>query len=579
MAEYTIRGKNKKVRFSDDQVAHTGGEGRVFIRDDIVYKICHPGHMIPEGKFQELSKLTHPKIVQPQDILLDKSATPCGYTMKKVPGNAMPLARILTKAYRTREKVEHIAIQELVKQIADGIRYIHQFDGYLQVDGNELNYMVTEDYKDIYFIDVNSFQTPSFPATAIMPSIRDYQCRLSANNVYLWDHNTDWFSFAIVSFNLFTAIHPFKGINPRFTDPKTRFLDHMKASVSVLDPETEYQKNAAFTPFEDFIPGGKSGAYMQWYKALFVDKKRMPPPKDFQSMMTVVTVKRVVGSNKFDITELEAFDHRITSYLYVNGLTIIATDHDLICQQYKTARPSGKVRLAVTPLLNIPVAVALKDQKITVTNIMNGKQYPVDFNARDIMMYDGRVYLLAEDRVSQLEFIETNDISFVGQKLVANVLPSAVFHNGCAFQDMMGIPMISIFPQSQQHISIPVKELKGRRLIDAKYERNVLMLSVLDQKTGDYSRLILRFDKSMQQYDIREITGVTPVINFTVLDNGICASMTENMEIELFSSSKDAAGVKVIADPTLPADMHLCRKHNTAQFVNGNKLYSISVKK
>ncbi|MGK3946565.1 hypothetical protein ABK046_50430, partial [Streptomyces caeruleatus] len=81
--------------------------------------------------------------------------------------------------------------------------------------------------------------------------------------------------------------------------------DQMLACKSVLDPATQYPLGAVYHPFEDVIPGGKDGAFMQWYRAVFIDNKRMPAPKDFQATLAFIAkVREIVGSDNFNIREL-----------------------------------------------------------------------------------------------------------------------------------------------------------------------------------------------------------------------------------------------------------------------------------
>ena len=100
MPSYKIRGTGKTVTLTQNHFCAKGGEGTIYIDGGTVYKICDPGKMIPEEKFKELSILSHPRIIRPTDVILDNRGDSCGYTMTKVPGNAMPLASIFAKAYR-----------------------------------------------------------------------------------------------------------------------------------------------------------------------------------------------------------------------------------------------------------------------------------------------------------------------------------------------------------------------------------------------------------------------------------------------------------------------------------------------
>ena len=157
MSKVTVRGTGQIVSLTKGNFVAKGGEGSIHIIGDTVYKDSGIKSMIPDGKFTELAVLDHPAIIVPEDVLLNKNNKPCGYTMRAVPNKPIPLAQILTKGYRQREGVTPDHMMELVTQMMSGLSYIHSKKGYFQVDGNELNYMVTGDYKEVYFIDTNSY--------------------------------------------------------------------------------------------------------------------------------------------------------------------------------------------------------------------------------------------------------------------------------------------------------------------------------------------------------------------------------------------------------------------------------------
>jgi hypothetical protein len=75
------------------------------------------------------------------------------------------------------------------------------------------------------------------------------------------------------------------------------------------------------------------------------------------------------------------------------------------------------------------------------------------------------------------------------------------------------------------------------------------------------------------------IEGVPLVgINFTVLETGVCVSITEEDKVEIFSAKTGATSIKSISDDSIRSDMHLCRAGGI-QFAQGSKLFSFSMKK
>lgn len=588
MARFKVRNTGATVDLNKDNFKAKGGEGSIHIIGDTVYKVCEPGKMIDIRKLVELHALDHPRIVRPEDILEDSKKNVVGYTMRLVPGNAVPLAQILTKTYRDREGVGPDKMTELVRQLADGLRFIHRKPGYLQVDGNEFNYMVTDDYRDLYFIDVNSFETPSFPADAIMPSIRDWLCpKDSGTGRYKWSHLTDWYSFAIISWYMFTGIHPFKGRHPRFPDLKTAMVEQMRAGVSVLDPESRFPQAAVYFPFDTVIPGGASGAYMQWYKAVLAEGKRLPAPLDFQAVVAIAAkVKEIVGSNKFDIHELRDYVSQIVGFYEKGGREVVVTTDGLFVNNQPYPKLNGKFRVGFTTTTQTPVAMILEGDTARVfaletqTPLPNSTS-PVEFRSDNIMSYDGRLYSHYGPNIYEITFLEQSGGAIIPlQKPVATVLPQATqMFQGVAFQDMFGTRIASVFPETGHHQQFRIDELVGLQITEAKFERGVLMVLTAD-KEGQATRFIFRLAKDFQSYDMRKVENITPIgLNFTVLPNGVAICITEEEKVEIFSSRKDAPDLKSIADPAIKGNMRLCHAGSQVRVAHGDKLYSIAVKK
>ncbi len=251
--------KGQKVRLTPSEFKAQGGEGAVYVKGQTAYKVyADPAKMIPSAKIGELSALTLPDIIRPQDVLLDNRRAPVGYTMRSVP-DAVVLCQTFPRAFRERMGVTPDAMLHLVRALQEGVAHVHA-QGILIVDLNEMNFLIDPQFRHVFFIDVDSYQTPHFPATALMESVRD-------RHATAWNAGTDWFSFAVVSFQMFVGIHPYKGKHPALKTLEER----MQANVSALHPAVSIP--AACLPF-DVIPR----VYRDWYRAVLDQGQRLPPP-------------------------------------------------------------------------------------------------------------------------------------------------------------------------------------------------------------------------------------------------------------------------------------------------------------
>jgi hypothetical protein len=321
---------------------------------------------------------------------------------------------------------------------------------------------------------------------------------------------------------------------------------------------------------------------MRWYKLLFCDNKRAPAPTDFQAAIKfVMQIKEIIGSNNFEIKEITKFLDSILGFYTKGGKEVVVTNDQIYVAGQPNQKPAAKFRIGFTPVMNVPIAVWLENEHVKVLNLESKKPVNCDIQGQHLMAYDGRIYIQGKDDIFELTFIENGTTIIVSVTSVAHIMPNATeMFQGVAFQDMFGAKQVSIFPESGHHRMFKINELSKAKIIDAKFEKNVLMVIGHDQEFGQYNRHIFRFSKNWDGYDVRSIDNISPNgLNFTVLDTGVCICLTEEEKIEIFSGQKDSANVKSITDPAIKADMHLCHSGPQVRFAYGNKLYSFSVKK
>lgn len=562
------KSNGKEVNFDKRHFLAKGGEGEIYAKGGVVYKVCEPGKMIPSGKFNELAVLTDIHIIKPEDTIIDNNGVEVGYTMKHV-DDTYTLCQLFTKAFRLRNNVGPDTMLKLIRQMQETIHFVHN-KKILLVDLNELNFLVGHDFKDVWFIDVNSYQTPSYKATAIMDSIRDRHCHNNAFN-----EGTDWFSFAIVSFQMFMGIHPYKGKHHKYTDPKSALDERMKNNISILNPEVTYPQAACQQI--GVIPD----VYLEWYKAVLEKGMRIAPPFDLVAgIRLVAAIKQVTGSNVFDMKRMYEFINDITRHYYQAGKEVVVTKDQVFYERHGYQLPSPDVKnIVFTSKQSRPIAAWLNKDQVKLYDLMDKKDIPFICNGTHITDYAGRLYVQNGMNIIEVVFTEMGSNILASPHIVGTCMEkNAVFYDGVVIQDMFGTFFVSMFPESKQCRQFAMKELHGYRLVDAKYDNRVLMVVGVNKK-GEYDRFVFRFAKDWSGYDLRVVTNVSySGLNFTVLDKGVCICMTEEEKIEIFMAEKDAQGLKQFADPAIKSDMQLSHQGNQTIFTRGKELFSITVR-
>lgn len=552
-----IKGKGPVDLTQKDYVA-TGGEGSIYARSQTAYKVyLDPKKMISTGKIQELAAITHPNIIKPEDVLLDTKNHPVGYTMRFVQ-DTYALCQLFTKAFRTRNNVSPDMILALVRKLQEIVQHVHS-KNILIVDLNELNFLASHDFKDIFAIDVDSWQTPSFPATAIMESIRDRHSKT-------FSQGTDWFSFAITAFQMMIGINPYKGKHSSIKSIEERMIKNISALNSAVSLP------GACYPFS-VIPD----AYRQWFKAVLDDGKRLPPPTDLNAVIAMVqTINRIVGSDNFEIEELESFQSNLIDALYHGAWKVFLTSDGLHINRSVIPNIPTTAKIVFSPKNNTVISASIERGMVKLLDANKQKEIPCTIAATDIMKYNDNLYLKSGGNVIEVSFHELPTSIIPTTKVVAQCMEKATkFFDGVVIQNLLGSYYVSLFPIAHTHLQFEVKELQGYTIVDAKYQNNLLM--VVGNKNGKYDKFIMRIVDCA--YDIRIVKDISILhCNFVVLDNGICVHLTDDEEIEVFSNKKDSASMKVISDQNITGDVKLMKQGIKLMFSKNNKLYSIKMK-
>jgi len=548
-----------RITLTDKNYVAAGGEASVYVKDRTAFKIYHSqSKMIPLPKIQELGKLTSKNVLKPKSVIRNKNNKPIGYTMRYIK-RSHPLCKLFTKGFKRKNKLGNTDIVQLVKEIHSTISQIHS-NGCLIVDLNELNLLVSSKFDIPYFIDVDSYQTPSYKATAIMESVRD---RLVKNNQFT--ELSDWFSFAILAFQLYIGIHPYRGRHPDYK--AADWGKRMDDGVSVFDSDTTLPRVC-----NDFsvIPVKQR----EWFEALFVRNERsIPPFVDVVAPVIAVPATYLGGTADFEIEEIWKMEQKVLSVFNFMGVDYMVGEENVFKE--KAVLPSC-IKDYQTELCEssdmTPIVCKLKDDLLTFETI--GRTEVGKINATKMMYKDGAIYSTWDCYLTENTFDRIGQKVFHKTRVAANIsdLSTKVF-DGVVFQDLLGKCYVTLPYEKGKCLTVPVKELDGYRILEARSESNIC--GVMAERKGVYYRFVLVFNDNFSSYTVTRADNVTyGPINFTVLPNGVCIMVVDS-DVQVFKGDH----LRVINDPPFDASTRLSNSSGKVYFVDNNKVYSVKMKK
>jgi hypothetical protein len=556
----TVQGQGEVTLGQNDFVG-AGGEGQIFVKGATAYKVYFdPGRMLPLGKLAELAVIQHPNVVKPQVVLLDaRGRQPVGYTMRFV-ADTLPLCQIFTRAFREREGLDHPKMLGLVLKFRELVDHVHA-TGILIVDLNEMNFLVDRGFAEVFAIDVDSYQTRSYPATALMPSVRDWSVQGD-----VFTQGSDWFSFACVAYQMFTGIHPYKGKHPTVTG-----LDHrMQQGISVFDPEVSVPK--VVYPV-DVIPP----AWRAWFKAVLQEGQRLPPPADILGAVVIAPARLVVSGDTLDITELGDFGSDLLGYVESADVTVAWTAAGVWLNRRAVHGPLNIRAVGFSPKLNRAVAAWEEGGELRLRDLAAGTDLPLPLRVDGIMGHEGRIYAKSGERIVEVDLTDMGGAVVASPRVAANILPHATrLFDGCALQNLLGSVFLSVFPREGASYQLRLPELDAYRLVDARHDRRVLM--AMGTQGDRYDRLVFELAEDYSGYVLRAVVkDVEPAgLNFLVLDSGVCVHLTEEEKLEL--TAIGSAKSKTVDSPALGNDLRLVRHAGRVGFIRGSKVYAMKMK-
>lgn len=538
-----------------------GGEGAVYVRGDVAYKLYDDlDRVIPADKLRELAAIGAPNVVRPEQLLVDRRGTPLGYTMRYVP-DAVALCRLFPRTYRDRHGLTHADVLELVRRLQELVQATHDA-GVLVVDLNELNYLVSTAHDAVYAIDVDSYQTAHYPATALMQSVRDPTVRDDA-----WSVLSDWFSFAVLAFSLFVGIHPYKGRHPTLKG----FPARMAAHASVFDPAVAVPK-AAYSL--DVIPP----AWRGWLRAVLQEGARTPPPTGPVAAVTLVQVPRSLGGTRLRIREILTLDADIRGFVAHRGREVAWTDRGVWVDGRRAGDAlSGVLAVGFTPTRAQPVLARRVDGRLVLYDVARRAAIPVDLRADEVMGADGTVYVRSCGRILRVVLSDVGPRVLATTTLAATCAEHATqLFPGVAVQRLFDSTWVTLLPEPGRSHPVQLPELDGAVVVDARLDGGVLM--VIAAVEGRYDRLVVRFSDRYDAHDVRRIRDVSPTgLSFTTLPTGVCVAVDEEERLELFSQRVGAAAIRRVEDPAVGADLRLLRWGGTVVFPRGAVLCSMEM--
>jgi hypothetical protein len=488
--------------------------------------------VIDQTKFDELKVMSsHPRIVAPANYVKYRNSR-VGYAMKWAKGT-IPLASAISNGFWADNNIDIALANKVVASIFDLTRTILDFETIKCIgDPNEFNWLLDKNSLEVvYAIDCDAYGTKSYPIpSAVSPTVRDF-------TTSEFNHLTDWYGIAVITFMWYTGINPYMGRHPDYT--KDQFKERVLAGAAVIDGKCRINPNIRHW---NKIPTG----LFSWYEAVFLNGERCEPPKAFGTIGAgKVTVK--VMSKKLTVTDVAQYTSNIRYHRFNKGKRRII----LVKENDSLMTADGK-----------EVEIKKSETELTISNLV--------IDASDgYTIVDGELFIFQYDRLIKIDLqtFSANVVASIGKTW--DVVPnSSTLYDGVIISDIIGNQYL-IVPSTNDVKNIKVPELAKHKITNARRQGNVVIVIAYDYASNKYNRFIFVIkDETYQCITTKDISDTD--INFTLLSNGVLIILNEDiLEVR---NIRDVNRVLEVKDTGLPLGVRLTSEGEHAMLIDGNVL-------
>jgi hypothetical protein len=541
----TLAGRGHLTLRDSDYVA-AGGEGTIYRANDTIIKIySDPQKMLRDGMTDKVrllaDSLKHPNIVAPQGVVTDGSA-PIGFYMPFVDGE--PMSRVFTSDFRTRTGFDNSDAIDVTYEMRDIVRDAHASQC-VMVDANELNWLVKLGSKGHApkVIDVDSWAIGRWPATVVMPSIRDW-------NAKSFDANSDWFGWGILAFQIFTGIHPYKGKADGYKPGD--LVQRMKDNVSVFDQRVRLPH--AVRNF-DCIPG----PLLDWFEAEFQQGARSIPPspldttKPAKAARVMRAVTTATGGLVFE--RVFAAPNQPAIRVYPSGAVVVGNGDllDMATRKHLAFAVRTAAEVIKTPYGWV-VADVINGKPAVLHIDRRPETVTFEMPARRFFSTSNRLFAVTDRELMELQLrILGNKPSLTVWRRWTLQMNSTAWFDGVAVQDVMGAKFIFL-PVTVGAVQPRVKELDDINVVSG-FAQDRFAAFIGLHADGTYRKVELYFDAQYQTYKAWEGGADSPDLNTALLPNGVGATIVDDGELVLYVPSNGK--MNRIADKQITTAMRL----------------------
>lgn len=553
-----------KISLNDSNYIGGGGQGKVYAKGSTAYKIYHdPQKMIDKAKIKELSLISNSNIYAPINLIYDNSNINIGFSMP-YKSDLLFLCWLFNKGYKLQNSINESHINSLIIKMREILIYMHS-NKFLVGDHNEMNILITPDFKEPIYIDTDSYQTPSFPCTAIMDTVRD---RLVPFGQF--SAKTDWFGYAIVTFQIYTGFHPYQCVNDSYSRRDVKALKMMDDNISIFHKTSKLPKNGIDL---NIIPKN----LRNWYKDVFENKIRTEPPiPNDITYLNVAPTNHIISSNTIEITNILSLNSTIKDMIIIDNNIFCITKNDIFKNGKHFCNIIQNQKYGILQVLHSSEIIIAK-QENSIVSFYNelGIKISEIKNDKDMISFNNCIYTTNDGKLICNIFAKTINTTYHDAKFIGNINKSNYnIWSGLITQSCNNTIWLILFTDIFKTLEINIPELNNHRIIQAKYNQSstLKVACLITEFKNKYYKNLIQFSKHNIYSFLSEECLSNENASLTILNNNIGITLLSDEKIELFLNINHK---QIILDPPIDSSLKLFNDGVRLLAINNNNVIQI----
>lgn len=313
----------KSITILDKYEIKRGGEGKILTIPELpnqvakIYLNSNYQHMSKAQK-DALTVLDDRHFVKPQELIFKgkKKKDILGFTMEYLSQDFFPLAAFFNKNFCNTHQIDNTFKYNISQILIDCITEAHQ-KKIIIGDLSGLNILVNLQ-GTVKFIDVDAYETPVHSHWGLLlDEIRDYLYQ------GLVSQKSDYFALAVIIFNLFTHLHPFKGIHKQYRSLAERMIQ----KIPVFKSDSQLITPKCYVPL-------KNSDLQKQFERIFAKGERFLLSLTSQVSQKPTILKSVVTPTSGDLITKEVYHLNTGEFFqrafFTQNLGVVFTNQQIL---------------------------------------------------------------------------------------------------------------------------------------------------------------------------------------------------------------------------------------------------------